>query len=753
MRGGSFVPVLWRDIRVGDLVKVRRNESVPADCVFLSSYSQDADTPDTCYVQTAQLDGETSLKLRQAHPATVERFKTDADCAAFGGYIVCEAPNATFDRFIGTMSLRPPPTAVDHVVGGRSRRTIPAQHGEGASARGAMELPPAAAGAGVSGGGEVPASVASVGVAGDDRPVPLEADQTLLRGSVLRNVDYAYAMVVYTGRETKVRVRQATAVSKKAQVETEINRFIVVLVTGVLIVCLAGTISSARWHRFHESRNPHFPVEALTVLDGVRQLFTYFLLNAGFIPVSLYVTVRLARTFQMLFMERDGAMFHCEPDLVRATNGLDGEYPFKVRCMDLNDELGQITHIFSDKTGTLTLNYMELRKVLVRGVAYGTGTTQIGVDRQRREGRDVRAALAQLEEEKVLGRPPGCPPHVNFRDGSESHPGRTLAADQANPRDGGQGTAIHQFLLHLALNHTVLPEIVRDNQGAIVGSRLSASSPDEEAFLMATDMLGYKFTARTHDAVTLAVKWPASHLPLAPLGLHAPLTPVAAAGGGAKGGGGGVRSPGRAGDGSGGCLVTFRVLHILAYSQERKRMSVIVEHPCIDPVTGDTVSGAGGDIYLYCKGADSVIFPRLAEVAHDDGATAAERKFTKRQLADWGSDGLRTLVFAYKRLDRDAFLSWSTAFTAACSDMATIRLRKSKQPNGIDDLMNEMETDLHLQGATANEDKLQPEVPETIAMLGQAGIRTWMVTGDKQVGGSSESRHSVALVWRAEPWL
>jgi magnesium-transporting ATPase (P-type) len=59
--------------------------------------------------------------------------------------------------------------------------------------------------------------------------------------------------------------------------------------------------------------------------------------------------------------------------------------------MDLNDELGQITHIFSDKTGTLTLNYMEFRKLLVRGVAYGLGTTQIGVDRLRREGRD-RAA-------------------------------------------------------------------------------------------------------------------------------------------------------------------------------------------------------------------------------------------------------------------------------------------------------------------------------------------------------------------------
>ena len=92
--------------------------------------------------------------------------------------------------------------------------------------------------------------------------------------------------------------------------------------------------------------------------------------------------------------------------------------------MELNDELGQITHVFSDKTGTLTLNYMEFRKLLVGGVAYGLGTTmvrsgvswlctsqvrrseahffvlQIGIDRLRREGADP-AFIARLTAEEV----------------------------------------------------------------------------------------------------------------------------------------------------------------------------------------------------------------------------------------------------------------------------------------------------------------------------------------------------------------
>ena len=106
----------------------------------------------------------------------------------------------------------------------------------------------------------------------------------------------------------------------------------------------------------------------------------------------------------------------------QSSGGLDGSYPFRVRSMDLNDELGQITHVFSDKTGTLTLNYMEFRKMLIAGVSYGLGTTmvsccglsvvpaiflralflrsQIGIDRLRREGADA-AFVSRLVAEEV----------------------------------------------------------------------------------------------------------------------------------------------------------------------------------------------------------------------------------------------------------------------------------------------------------------------------------------------------------------
>jgi hypothetical protein len=93
MREGRFQKVAWRDIRVGDLMKIMRNETVPADCVFLSACSPDAGTPDACYVQTAQLDGETNLKLKQAIAPTVAYFRTWEDCARFRGFVLCEPPS------------------------------------------------------------------------------------------------------------------------------------------------------------------------------------------------------------------------------------------------------------------------------------------------------------------------------------------------------------------------------------------------------------------------------------------------------------------------------------------------------------------------------------------------------------------------------------------------------------------------------------------------------------------------------------
>lgn len=617
--GDKFRCVAWKDVQVGDIVKVWRGQILPADLVFLAAGADEAASPLECYVQTAQLDGETNLKLRTALSATAELLTCDEDVSSFRAKVECDPPNGYFEQFAGTIKIE-------------------------ASSRGSE-----------------PHAIS----------LPLEHEQTLLRGCVLRNVAYVYGLVIYTGSETKVRVNQAELTYKRARVETSINKNIVLLVSLLLTLSCTGAVGFAVWTSANHEGATYLFLElgdSVSFLGILEKIGTFFLLNNAFVPVSLYVTMRMARTAQKLWLEWDKFMYHEDAEAIAATNGREGHFPANVRNMELNDELGQVSHVFSDKTGTLTLNYMEFRKFCVNGVTYGRGTTLIGLDRLRREGLNVDELEAELRENDAR---PRVVPHVNFDDGSDSHPGRSVAEDRVDSTSA-QGRALHDFLISMALNHSVVPESVRDESGNVIGRQLSASSPDEEAFVNAGQVLGVKFVSRTNTAMTLNV---------------------------------------------GGEEVEYGLLHMLKYTPARKCMSIIVRAP-------------DGEVYLHLKGADSAIFPKLRRAA--SSSEQQVRDETANHLTAWSNDGLRTLVFAYRRLDAEFYERWSHEYNEAIGDYEQIQLRKRGQPNKIDSLMADVEGDCVLLGATANEDKLQPGVPDTIHALRQAGIKLWMLTGDKR---------------------
>ncbi len=86
-------------------------------------------------------------------------------------------------------------------------------------------------------------------------------------------------------------------------------------------------------------------------------------------------------------------------------------------------------------------------------------------------------------------------------------------------------------------------------------------------------------------------------------------------------------------------------------------------------------------------------------------------------------------MFAYKPLTREALESFVEEYNKVLGNLVERQKKEAKKPNLIDDVMAAMESDLKLQGATANEDKLQEDVPETIALLAEAGIKMYMLTG------------------------
>ena len=100
----------------------------------------------------------------------------------------------------------------------------------------------------------------------------------------------------------------------------------------------------------------------LIIGQWIIQFFVVFLLHASMIPVALYVSMAFVRFIQSSFINNDLSMYYEKLDI-----------PANVRTMTLNEELGQISHVFSDKTGTLTCNVMNYRKSSINGIIYGQG--------------------------------------------------------------------------------------------------------------------------------------------------------------------------------------------------------------------------------------------------------------------------------------------------------------------------------------------------------------------------------------------
>ncbi|KAG9815854.1 aminophospholipid-translocating P4-type ATPase, partial [Aureobasidium melanogenum] len=150
----------------------------------------------------------------------------------------------------------------------------------------------------------------------------------------------------------------------------------------------------------------------------------------------------------------------------------------------------------------------------------------------------------------------------------------------------------------------------------------------------------------------------------------------------------------------------YTVLNILEFNSSRKRMSAIVRMP-------------NGKIVLFCKGADSIIYSRLKK-----GEQQGLRKTTADHLEMFAREGLRTLCIAQRELDEEEYQLWNKQHDIAA---AAIQNREEK----LEEVSDAIERDLTLLGGTAIEDRLQDGVPDAIQLLAQAGIKLWVLTGDK----------------------
>ncbi|CAO3648890.1 unnamed protein product [Cunninghamella echinulata] len=552
LTGTQFIEKSWRQVRVGDILRIESGENFPADIILLSSSEPEG----LCYIETSNLDGEVNLKIKQALPQTANILKP-IDASQLKGVIRSEQPNNRLYNYDGVLQT------TDEM--------------------------------------------------GKTKDYPLDPNQILLRGAQLRNTDWIYGIVIFTGHETKLMLNSSKKPSKVSNVSHITNRNIISLFIVLVLMSIGGAIGGMVFTSTRGETLAYLPIHQQSKAEEFGyDILTFLILFNSFIPISLMVTMEIVKFILSYLIEADLDMYY-EPT----------DTPAVARSSSLIEELGQVKFVFSDKTGTLTCNEMQFRQCSIAGLSYAD---KVESDKQARDG-DTDPSL-----------------QYNFTQLNEHLKSNSMA------------NVINEFLTLLSTCHTVIPE-KPDENGEIA---YQASSPDEGALVKGASDLGYIFHTRKPNSVACSVL---------------------------------------------GKDLEYQVLNVCEFNSTRKRMSAIIRGP-------------DGRIKLYCKGADTVILERLAENNPYVDATLIH-------LEDYASEGLRTLCIAMREIPEDEYARWSQIYDKASTTLVN-------RADELDRAAEMIEKDLFLLGATAIEDRLQDGVPDTIHTLQEAGIKVWVLTGDRQ---------------------
>jgi len=694
---GSTMEVRWRDLKVGNIVKVADDELIPADLLCLHSELPD----NVCFVKTTNLDGESNLKIRRPLQLR-ELIQTVKDLGPGGlvhirGVLQCEEPNADLHNFKGRFSW----------------------------------------------------------INEDGRPnvLPVTMNEILLRGTLLKNSVAVYGLVVYTGEETRIQKNNAKVPFKNGAYNKFLNLQISLVGLMQMLLCAFFAIMAFVWKQA-EGTERYYMAFNIFVEGNYRDpavyilinFLTFWILESYMVPISLFVTVEIVKFWQgFVFINSD-------PQMVSKETGE------KARCRNSNlmEDLGKVDYVFSDKTGTLTCNDMRLRQIAVKGVVYGkkevelerdgpaddwsaameifdpsmkqclldfkrmtnwskwtlSGGSRMGLKlgsqhRLNLAGEVSSSQSSSYEHTKPANGAGGS--RLSPMDGSErsnlcasldqpepANPSDILDMAPAAERDPAEGNGAMEptapsptpldsygrqedadeealvksltglnglHLIDFWTNICVCHSLIVETDSETGEKTVQGPSPDEVALVSLAKQLGFNCEGRDSTSIYLDLQ---------------------------------------------GEKIQYEVLNVIEFTSDRRRMSVIARAP-------------DGTIRLFLKGADSAVLALMNKKDMDKELLEE----TDRNLHRFAQQGLRTLCVATKVLTQEDWQAWDEKYQDAAASL-------DDRDAQIAHVAEEIERDLDLVGITAIEDKLQDGVPETISTLLDAGIRVWMITGDKR---------------------
>ncbi|KAK9760181.1 aminophospholipid translocase, partial [Basidiobolus ranarum] len=253
LTGRNFEDKPWRDIVVGDIVRIADKEFFPADLILLSSSEPEA----LCYIETSNLDGETNLKIKQGLQAT-SHLTSPSEVGELQGYIKSELPNNSLYTYDGTL------VTTKEMV---------------------------------------------------ENTIPLDPNQILLRGAQLRNTKWIYGVVVFTGHESKLMRNASATPIKRTNVEKMTNQQILFLFGILVILSIACAIGSLiRRIKFSDEMSYLLLSDTNQWAEFGMNILTFLILFNNLIPISLIVTMEVVKYQQAALINSDLDMYYAKTD-------------------------------------------------------------------------------------------------------------------------------------------------------------------------------------------------------------------------------------------------------------------------------------------------------------------------------------------------------------------------------------------------------------------------------------------------------
>ncbi|XP_011928321.1 PREDICTED: phospholipid-transporting ATPase IK isoform X2 [Cercocebus atys] len=196
----------------------------------------------------------------------------------------------------------------------------------------------------------------------NDKKYSLDIGNLLLRGCRIRNTDTCYGMVIYAGFDTKIMKNCGKIHLKRTKLDLLMNKLVVVIFISVVLICLVLAFSFG--FSVKEFKGQHYYLSGLHESSVAAEAFFIFwgflILLSVTIPMSMFILSEFIYLGNSVFINWDVQMYYQPQDV-----------PAKARSTSLNDHLGQVEYIFSDKTGTLTQNILTFNKCCINGRIYG----------------------------------------------------------------------------------------------------------------------------------------------------------------------------------------------------------------------------------------------------------------------------------------------------------------------------------------------------------------------------------------------